>query len=236
MIIVATFYKFTQLDNLPALRQHLMDLMHCHGIKGTIILANEGINGTVAAPRTTLEPLKQLLLNDERFFGMEYKEASTDSLPFKRVKIHIKKEIVTLGRSDIKPNQISGIYVEPQHWNELIRDPDVTILDVRNNFEVKLGSFHKAINPKTRTFRDFATFVEQHLSPTTHKKIAMSCTGGIRCEKASALMKTMGFTEVYQLQGGILRYLKEIPREKSLWRGDCFVFDERFSVNHDHES
>lgn len=233
MIVIAAFYKFTDLDDRGTIRSVLMNLMREVGIKGTIILAREGINGTVAGNRAAIDRLKEFFADDERFLGIEYKESFAETLPFKRTKIHHKPEIVTLGRPDINPNKISGVYVSPQEWNELICNPQVTVLDVRNDFEVKLGTFHNAINPKTSTFRDFTTFVEQNLSPAIHKKIAISCTGGIRCEKASALMKTMGFEEVFHLKGGILAYLKDTPKDKSLWRGECFVFDERVTLDHD---
>lgn len=233
MINVAALYKFTSLVDVNDLRKKLMDLFQACGIKGTIILAHEGINGTVAGTRDAIDQLKHFLHTDGRFDGMEYKEAETGAMPFKRIKIHVKKEIVTLGRPDINPVDRVGTYVNVDEWNDLLRDPNVTVLDVRNDFEVKLGSFQGAINPQTKTFGEFTDFVKNNLTPAAHKKIAMSCTGGIRCEKASALLKHMGFDEVFHLKGGVLRYLEDVPKDKSLWQGQCFVFDDRVTVDHD---
>lgn len=228
MFVVATFYHFSKIEDPQALAAKLKKIMLELGIKGTFIIAHEGLNATISGTRASIDELNQFLLKD--FLISEYKESVATKDPFKRLKVHFKKEIVTLGVS-VDPNN-AGAYVEPKDWNRLICDPDVICLDVRNDFEVKLGTFKHAINPHTKVFRDFPNFVKENLCPNTHKKIAMSCTGGIRCEKASAMMKEMGFSEVFHLKGGILKYLEEIPETESLWQGDCFVFDERIAVNH----
>lgn len=233
MIVVAALYKFVSIDNCVALKEALLALMKHHDVNGTLIIAQEGINGTIAGSRAAIDALKALLIADGRFVGMEYKESFTQNQPFKRKKIHIKKEIVTLGRPDINPNVIAGDYVDASTWNALLADERVTILDVRNDFEVQMGTFDRAINPHTKTFRDFVAYVENNLSPDKHKIIAMSCTGGIRCEKASSLMKSMGFATVYHLKGGVLKYLEDTPKSESRFRGECFVFDDRISVDHD---
>jgi UPF0176 protein len=204
-----------------------MDLCVRHEIKGTVIVAYEGINGTVAGAKHSIDEFKRFLDESDNFFGAEYKESVSAIAPFKKLKVKIKPEIVTMGLPHIDVGKNSGTYVNSWEWNELISDPDVLVLDVRNDFEVHMGSFDNAINPNTKTFRDFSTFVDNNLSPTKHQKIAMSCTGGIRCEKASAFMKERGFLHVFHLKGGVLQYLKDMPEAGSLWRGDCFVFDAR---------
>lgn len=232
MFVIAAFYQFSSIEDPSNLRAKLKKLMLELGIKGTLILAHEGINATVAGDRQSIYALKRFLIG-EGFDNLEYKESFSHQVPFKRLKVHFKKEIVTLGVL-VDPKNF-GTYVEPKDWNKLVSNPEVTCLDVRNDFEVQIGTFKNAINPKTKVFRDFPAFVKENLLPNTHKKIAMSCTGGIRCEKASALLKEMGFPEVYHLKGGILKYLEEIPKEESLWQGECFVFDERIAVNHNLE-
>lgn len=232
MIVVAALYKFVALPDRVELRERLLALMHAHDIRGTILLAHEGINGTVAGSRHAIDQLKTFLVSDNRFNGIEYKESFTDEMPFKRIKVSIKKEIVTL-KADVDPTKVVGTYVDAKQWNELLNDPEVTVIDVRNDFEVKMGTFKNAINPETNAFSDFPAFVKNKLSPSTNKKIAMSCTGGIRCEKASSLMKSMGFDEVYHLKGGVLQYLEDTPQEESLWHGECFVFDHRIALDHD---
>ncbi len=234
MIVVAALYKFVRITDTRLVREQLFDLMHAQGIKGTIILAEEGINGTVAGTREAIDTLKNYFARDERFSdGIEYKESFTVARPFKRLKVSVKKEIVTLKVAGVDPTTQAGTYVDAQEWNRLLNDPAVTVIDVRNDFEVGMGTFKNALNPKTHAFSDFPEFVRANLSPDRHKKIAMSCTGGIRCEKASALMKTMGFEEVFHLKGGVLKYLEDTPAEESLWQGECFVFDERIALDHD---
>lgn len=232
LLTVASFYKFVRLDNYAEKREPILTFCRSHGIRGTILLAEEGINGTIAGSAEAIHSVLAFLKSDPRLADLEHKESLADELPFERLKVKLKKEIVTLGRPEADPNQQVGIYVSPQEWNQMISDPEVVLIDTRNDYEVSIGTFHKAINPKTKSFREFPDYVQQHLDPAKHKKIAMFCTGGIRCEKASSYMKSQGFQEVYQLKGGILKYLEEVPVEESLWQGECFVFDERISVQH----
>ena len=231
-VVVVALYHFVALDNPERLRQPLLDLMGEHGIKGTLLLAKEGINGTFAGTRAAVDALLAWLKEDPRFEKLAHKESTTDEMPFYRGKVKLKKEIVTMGQGDLDPGQNSGTYVEPQDWNTLIEDPDVTVIDTRNAYEVRIGTFDNAINPRTDSFREFPAFVKSNLDPKKHKKIAMYCTGGIRCEKSTAYLKQQGFDQVYQLHGGILKYLEEVPKDKSHWRGECFVFDERVTVDH----
>ena len=231
-IVVVALYHFVALGEPQSMRGPLLELMNDHGIKGTLLLANEGINGTVAGSRESVDALLKFLKADPRFADLTHKESMTDDPPFYRSKVKIKNEIVTMGQGDLDPGQNAGTYVEPRNWNALIEDPDVTLIDTRNDYEVRIGTFENAINPQTDSFREFPEFVESHLDPEKHKKIAMFCTGGIRCEKSTAYLKKQGFAEVYQLHGGILKYLEEVPHEESQWRGECFVFDERVTVDH----
>ncbi len=230
MFVIATFYQFTPIKNPDALRAKFKKFMLELDLKGSFLLSFEGLNSTIAGTRIAVDELVAFL-KTEGFGQWEYKESFAKELPFKRLKVHFKKEIVTLGVAFNPQN--AGTYVEPRDWNKLISDPEVTCIDVRNDFEVQLGSFKNAINPQTKLFKDFPNFVRENLDPSKNKKIAMSCTGGIRCEKASAFMKDLGFLEVYHLKGGVLKYLEEIPKSDSLWQGDCFVFDERIAVDHD---
>lgn len=233
MIVVAALYRFARLLDCDVIKERLLELLSHHQVKGTIILAQEGINGTIAGSRAAIDAVKEFLSADERLAAAEYKESFAANNPFKRLKVKIKPEIVTMGVGAIDVAAHSGTYVNPQTWNQLISDPEVVVLDVRNDFEVRMGSFKNAQNPHTETFRDFPLYVKNNLSPNTHKKIAMSCTGGIRCEKASAYMKMQGFSEVYHLKGGVLQYIKDTPQHESLWQGDCFVFDERIAVDNE---
>lgn len=230
--VVAALYKFVSLDDYRELRQPLLEQMLAHDIKGTLLLAAEGINGTVAGSRSGIDALLAWLAADPRFAGLEHKESHVDEPPFYRSKVKLKKEIVTLGVEGIDPNSMVGHYVEPKDWNALISDPDVLLVDTRNHYEFELGSFQGAIDPNTASFREFPQFVADNLDPGKHKKVAMFCTGGIRCEKSTGLLLKQGFEEVYHLKGGILKYLEEIPEQDSLWRGDCYVFDNRVAVNH----
>jgi UPF0176 protein len=231
-IVVCALYKFVTLDDFETLREPLLKTLIDHQIKGTLLLAKEGINGTVAGRREAIDQLKVWFASDLRFADIVYKESFNDEEPFLRTKVKLKKEIVTMGVEGIDPKHIVGTYVKPQDWNDLISDPDVLLVDTRNDYEVNIGSFKGAINPKTETFREFPEFVEQNLDPAKHKKVAMFCTGGIRCEKSTAFLKEKGFDEVFHLDGGILKYLEEVPQEKSLWEGECFVFDNRVAVDH----
>ena len=230
-IVVCALYKFVKLENYQALRQPLLDVMTSHQIRGTLLLAHEGINGTVAGSRQAIHALLEWLRSDPRFADIDHKEALTDNVPFNRTKVKLKKEIVTMGIEDIDPNRVAGTYINPKDWNQLISDPDVLLIDTRNDYEFKVGTFKNAINPNTESFREFPDFAKEHLSPGKHKKIAMFCTGGIRCEKSTAFLKEQGFDEVYHLKGGILKYLEEVPAQETLWEGECFVFDERVTVN-----
>ncbi|MEA5568856.1 rhodanese-related sulfurtransferase [Anabaena sp. UHCC 0399] len=234
--IVAAFYKFVSLPDFSEMQAPLLSYCLAQGIKGTILLAKEGINGTIAGSRPAIDSVLSHLRSYPRFTDLEHKESTAENPPFERMKVRLKKEIVTLGVPEVDPNQQVGIYVTPQEWNDLIADPDVTVIDTRNDYEVHIGTFKRAQNPQTDSFGEFPEYVSQNLDPHQHKKVAMFCTGGIRCEKASAFMLSQGFTEVYHLKGGILKYLAEIPPEQSLWEGECFVFDERIAVGHGLET
>ena len=218
-IIVAALYKFTALPDYRELRRPLLDLCHAHQIKGTLLLADEGINGTVAAERAGIDVLLHYLQGDPRLAGLEYKEAVASSMPFYRMKVKLKKEIVTLGIPDVDPTRMSGVRVDPLRWNELIKDTEVLVIDTRNRYEYQIGTFLNAVSPETDSFSEFPRYVKLKLDPKRHKKIAMFCTGGIRCEKASAYLLEQGFSRVYQLQGGILRYLEEVDADENLWQG-----------------
>lgn len=231
-IIVAALYKFVQLQDCPALRDRLQGLCEQLFIKGTLLLAPEGINGTLAGSRSAIDTLLQQLRSDSRLADLVHKESSAGRMPFGRMKVRIKREIVTFGRPAADPTCQVGTYVEPADWNRLIEDPRVLVLDTRNDYEYAIGSFAGAINPGTRSFREFPAFVQDQLKSANPRKIATFCTGGIRCEKATAYLLEQGFTEVYHLKGGILNYLEQIPATDSLWQGECFVFDERVSVGH----
>lgn len=230
--VVAALYKFVDLEDYREMRVPLLDVCTSAGVKGTILLAAEGVNGTIAGSRSGIDATLDYLRSDQRLADLEHKECRDDHLPFHRMKVKLKKEIVTMGVPGINPNRLVGTYVAPKDWNALVSDPDVLLIDTRNDYEHSIGSFRGAIDPQTTNFREFPDYVREHLNPKTHKKIAMFCTGGIRCEKASAFMLREGFTEVYHLQGGILKYLEEVPEQDSTWEGECFVFDNRVAVDH----
>lgn len=232
-IVVAALYKFANLDNYQALREPLLKHCQSKGIMGTLLLASEGINGTVSGTRSAIDSLIRYLKSDARLQELEHKESYCAEHPFYRMKVKLKKEIVTLGVPQIDPNQEVGEYVAPKDWNELISDPEVILIDTRNDYEVAIGTFEGAINPNTTNFREFPEYVAKNLADAKDKKIAMCCTGGIRCEKSTAYLLQQGFKHVYHLQGGILKYLEEIPPEQSLWNGECFVFDNRVAVDHE---
>lgn len=234
--IVATFYKFVALPEINNQQKSLLAYCLEKEIKGTILLAPEGINGTIAGTRTAINDLLSWLRADPHLGDIEHKESTAQFLPFARIKVKIKPEIVTLGIPEVNPTQQVGTYVTSQDWNQIISDPEVTVIDTRNDYEVKIGSFKQAIDPQTDSFRQFPQYVAENLNPQQHPKVAMFCTGGIRCEKASSYMLSQGFKEVYHLQGGILKYLEEVPLEESLWQGECFVFDERVALKHRLES
>lgn len=234
-VVVAALYRFAALPDFVALKDPLYQLMIEHEVRGTLLLAKEGINGTIAGSRQGIDRILDWLKSDPRFADLEAKESYVDTPPFYRTKVKLKKEIVTMGVEGIDPKDIVGTYVEPADWNALIADPEVLVLDTRNKYEVDIGSFENAINPETDSFRELPAYVEKHLDPVKHKKVAMFCTGGIRCEKSTAFLKRQGFNEVYHLKGGILKYLEEVPETESKWRGECFVFDNRVTVNHQLE-
>lgn len=233
--VVCALYKFVKLHNYVELRQPLLDEMLDNNICGTLLIAHEGINGTVAGSRENIDALIAWLNKDDRLNPIETKESIAEKRPFKRTKVKLKKEIVTMGIEDIDPTKTVGTYVKPADWNDLIASPDVILVDTRNEYEYEVGTFKDAVNPHTESFREFPQYVEEHLDPKKHKRVAMFCTGGIRCEKSTAFMREQGFEEVYHLQGGILQYLEDVPKEQSLWEGECFVFDDRVTVNHDLE-
>lgn len=231
-IVIAALYKFVSLPDFHELREPLLEFCIQNGLLGTLLLAHEGINGTVSGPRTAIEALMDYLKADSRFEGLEYKESFDQSQPFYRMKVKLKKEIVTMGVEDIDPRDIVGTYIDPKDWNALISDPEVTVIDTRNAYEYAIGTFEGALDPQTESFRDLPAYVAKNLDPKVNKKVAMFCTGGIRCEKSTAFLKQQGFDEVYHLKGGILKYLEEVPEQESLWKGECFVFDNRVAVNH----
>lgn len=224
-------YKFVMLDDCNTLRESLLELCESLHLKGTILLAEEGINGTIAGSRACIDNLKDYLGSDVRFADLIYKESCVDVIPFYRMKVKLKKEIVSMGINGINPANSTGVKIDPVQWNDLISDPEVLLIDTRNQYEYKIGTFQNAISPDTTTFREFPAYVDRELKNNKQKKIAMFCTGGIRCEKASAYLISQGFEEVYQLNGGILNYLEKISPQKNLWQGECFVFDGRVSVD-----
>jgi len=232
-IVVAALYKFVSLPDYQDLKDPLTEVCQAAGIKGTLLLASEGVNGTIAGTRAGIDQVLGYLKSDERLESLSHKESFHDEMPFYRMKVKLKKEIVTMGVEGIDPLQVVGTYVAPKDWNALIADPDVIVVDTRNDYEYELGSFEGALNPNTKSFREFPQYIADNMSPEKHKKVAMFCTGGIRCEKSTAYMKEQGFEEVYHLHGGILQYLEDVPSDESLWNGECYVFDNRVSVDHD---
>ncbi len=232
-VAVLSFYKFVDLDGLLEIKDSLLSLCGESGINGTFILASEGINATVAGPQEGIDGLIAYLESDTRFSGAQYKLSYNEKSPFHRLKVKFKKEMVPMGVSGIRPQHPSGERVPPEQWNELISRPDVLLIDTRNDYENRVGTFRGAVNPETEHFREFPEYVRENLDPAEHKEVAMFCTGGIRCEKATSYLLEMGFKRVYQLEGGVFSYLEQVPREQSLWEGECFVFDDRTSVGHD---
>ncbi|MEM8804605.1 MAG: rhodanese-related sulfurtransferase [Cyanobacteria bacterium P01_G01_bin.38] len=230
--LIVTFYKFVTLDDCETLRSLLIERCQTLNIKGTILLATEGINATIAGQSDNIHILLAELRQDSRLADLTHKASWADQAPFERMKVKVKPEIVTFGHPQGNPNRQVGTYVDPQDWNGVISNPDVVVIDTRNDYEVSIGTFAGAKNPQTRSFREFPDYAQQHLDPQKHKKVAMFCTGGIRCEKASSYLLSQGFEQVYHLQGGILKYLEAVPADDSLWQGECFVFDERVAVQH----
>ena len=230
--LVAALYHFVSIPRFESLREPLLALCEANGVKGTLLLAHEGINGTIAGTDAGIGAVLSFLRAQPEFAGLEHKESRASKMPFVRMKVKLKKEIVTMGVENIDPTKVVGTYVTPKDWNALISDPDTIVIDTRNDYETAIGLFKGAVDPKTKTFREFPEWVRQNEGLHNKPKIAMYCTGGIRCEKATAFMKEQGFDEVFHLKGGILKYLEEVPAEESLWEGACFVFDERVSVEH----
>jgi len=233
---VAAFYQFAALPDYRELREPLRALCAALGLKGSVLLAHEGINGTVAGTgdgiAAFVEALQHGNLFGDRLNHLELKYSTADAMPFQRLKVRLKKEIVTLGDASADPTRRVGTYVDAINWNDLIADPETLVLDTRNAFEVAMGTFEGAVDPGIRSFGEFKQFTAQKLDPAKHRKIAMFCTGGIRCEKASAYLLSRGFAEVFHLKGGILKYLEGVPERESRWRGECFVFDERVALGH----
>ena len=234
--LTTAMYHFVSLPHFETLREPLLQFCVSKNIKGTLLLADEGINGTLAGSEKSILEFLHFLKNDSLFEGnfkkLGHKESWSNKHPFYRMKVKLKKEIVTLGVPGVSPTKIVGKYVKPQDWNAIISDPEVILIDTRNDYEYSIGTFKNAINPKTTTFREFPKYVKTHFDPKKHKKVAMFCTGGIRCEKASSFMMNEGFDEVYHLEGGILKYLEEVNPDESLWQGECFVFDQRVAIKH----
>jgi UPF0176 protein len=233
--VVAALYKFVSLPDYTELREPLLRELNHNGVKGTILLAEEGINGTIAGNRDGIDAVLSMLRADERLSDLEHKESFTDDMPFLRSKVKLKKEIVTMGVEGIDPPSLTGSYVEPEDWNALISDPDVILIDARNDYEYRIGSFRSAVNPHTDSFREFPDFLDRTIGDEKQKKVAMFCTGGIRCEKSTAYLRQKGYENVFHLHGGVLKYLETVAMEDSLWEGECFVFDNRVAVNHDLE-
>jgi len=231
-VVVAALYRFAKFPDYESFREPLLEILLTHEVRGTLLLAAEGINGTIAGNRIGIDAVLTWLAKDHRFAGIQAKESYVDENPFYRTKVKLKKEIVTMGVEAIDPTHIVGTYVDAKDWNALLADPEVLLLDTRNQYEVEIGTFENAINPKTDSFREFPEYVRNNLDPKVHKKVAMFCTGGIRCEKSTAYLKQHGFEDVFHLKGGILKYLEEQPETDTKWQGECFVFDNRVTVNH----
>tara|TARA_B100000953_G_scaffold293807_1_gene282783 strand:- start:4 stop:924 length:921 start_codon:yes stop_codon:yes gene_type:complete len=225
------FYKFVHFPNYTSFQSKILNFCVERNIKGTILLAEEGINVAAAGTKKNIYELLNFLKIDNRFSDITHKESYSEEIPFHRMRVKLKKEIVSLGRPNINLSDRSGIRVDPKNWNILLADPDVVLVDARNDYEYQIGTFKNAISPKTTNFREFPAFIKEKLNTKKNKKIAIFCTGGIRCEKASSYMLSKGFENVYQLNGGILKYMDEIETDKSLWEGECFVFDSRVSVD-----
>jgi UPF0176 protein len=231
-IIVAAFYHFTPLDDPAALREPLLAQLSAQGLKGTVLLAPEGFNGTLAGSRVDIDAALEILRALPNSKNLEHKESHAETMPFYRLKVRLKKEIVAMKVPGVDPLATVGTYVAPEEWNTLIADPQTIVIDARNDFEVEMGTFEGAINPETASFSDLPQWLEEHRGEWEGKKVAMFCTGGIRCEKATSFLKERGLDDVFHLKGGILQYLENIPEAESRWNGECFVFDYRVSVKH----
>ena len=230
--LVATFYKFTKIEDLAALQKTIEACCIENDVRGIVLLASEGINSTIAGSRNGVLAVLEFLRKDPRFDGLTWKESIAKEQPFRKLRVRLKKEIVTMGVPGIDPERLVGTYIKPEDWNDLISDPDVIVVDTRNDYEVEIGTFKDAINPDITSFGEFPKWIKDNIDIHTQPRVAMFCTGGIRCEKSTALLKEAGVKEVFHLEGGILKYLEQIPEDQSLWDGECFVFDERVSVGH----
>lgn len=234
--LVAALYKFVHLPDFRKMREPLLAQCEAQEVKGTLLLAEEGINGTIAGTEAGIRSVLAYLHADPRLADLVHKESWAPRMPFYRMKVKLKREIVTMGIPNVQAATMAGKYVKPQEWNALIADPEVVVVDTRNDYEFQIGTFEGAVNPQTSSFTEFPEWIEKQRAEggILHgkRKVAMFCTGGIRCEKSTAYMRTLGYDEVYHLEGGILKYLEEMPEDKSLWKGECFVFDERVSVKH----
>mgnify|MGYP001320546881 CR=1 FL=1 len=236
-ILVCALYKFVEFADFEDMREPLLAYCKDHGIRGSLLIAREGINGTIAGEEPQMREVLAYLRKDPRFSDITVKESWAKKVPFKRMKVRLKQAIVNMGVNHIDPNDLVGTYVKPEDWNALISDPDTVVIDTRNDYEFAVGTFEGAVDPDTETFNEFPEWVKRNdNSLRAKKKVAMFCTGGIRCERATGLMLEQGFDEVYHLEGGILNYLEKVPEEKSLWKGECFVFDDRVSVDHKLEA
>lgn len=234
-IVVAAFYHFTPFEDPAALRESLLAQLSVHGLKGSVLVAPEGFNGTLAGSREDIDSALEILRALPNSKDLEHKESHAEKMPFYRLKVRLKKEIVTMKVPGVDPRVNVGTYVAPKDWNALIADPDTVVIDTRNDFEVEMGTFEGSVNPDTENFSDLPKWLEDHRTEWEGKKVAMFCTGGIRCEKATSYLKERGVDDIFHLKGGILQYLENIPEAESRWRGDCFVFDYRVSVKHDLE-
>ncbi|MFK7876007.1 MAG: rhodanese-related sulfurtransferase [Paracoccaceae bacterium] len=232
MFRITALYHFTRFDDPKDLRDHLVDLCAENGVKGTLLLAQEGINGTIAGPEAGIATVLKHIQSLPGCDSIEWKDSHADHMPFRKMKVRLKREIVTMGQPDVDPKARVGHYVTPDAWNALIQDPDVAVIDTRNDYEVAIGTFEGAIDPKTKSFGDFPEWWQANKDQFTGKKIAMFCTGGIRCEKSTNYLLGQGVNDVFHLQGGILKYLEDVPAHESTWTGSCFVFDARVSVEH----
>ncbi len=232
-ILVCALYKFVEFADFEDKRAPLLDYCKSRGIRGSLLIAREGINGTIAGEEPQMRDVIAYLRKDPRFHDILIKESWAKQVPFKRMKVRLKQAIVNMGVNHINPNDLVGTYVKPEDWNALISDPDTVVIDTRNDYEFALGTFKGALDPDTETFKEFPEWVKRNgNSLRTKKKVAMFCTGGIRCERATGLMLEQGYDDVYHLEGGILNYLESVPQDESLWKGECFVFDDRVSVDH----
>ncbi len=232
MFTVAALYHFNRFADLPGIRAPLSALCLEQGVKGTLLLAEEGINGTIAGTREGIDAVLSHIRALPGCSGLEWKESHASEMPFRKMKVRLKREIVTMGQPDVDPRARVGHYVQPEAWNALIQDPEVVVIDTRNDYEVAIGTFDGAIDPKTKSFSEFPNWWADHKDQFDGKKVAMFCTGGIRCEKSTNFLLGQGVQDVYHLKGGILKYLEHVPEDESTWNGECFVFDGRVSVGH----